>query len=181
MPAKRENWAAVMERLLEGDKEAFLKVSRLVRNFLTGWRAYDFQDEWSDLIQETVMAAMEAVRKGHIREPEATLNYIRSIARNQLARHFKRHLKLPPSAAIPIEEVDTPADGEDREIVTAVRVALAGLEPERLQALLATRHAVAKLGPGALAVDPQFLGPISDLVGSVLGALEEQERRALLP
>ena len=43
--ASRENWAAVMQSLIDGDREAFLKLSRLVRGFLVGWRAYDFQDE----------------------------------------------------------------------------------------------------------------------------------------
>jgi len=126
-----------MASLVEGDREAFLKVSRLVRGFLVGWRAYDFQDDWPDLIQETAMAAVEGVRKGRVREPEATYNYIRAIAHNHLRRRLIVHLRKSPDAALPIEEVDIPGENPDAEAVATMRLALSKLSEPQSAALIA--------------------------------------------
>ena len=133
----RENWAGVMRSLIDGDREAFLKVSRLVRGFLAGWRAYDFQDEWPDLIQETVMAAIEGVRAGRVREPEATYNYIRAIAHNRLRRRLIVHLRKSPDAALPVEELELPGENPDAEAVATMRVALSKLSEQQSAALIA--------------------------------------------
>ena len=53
-----------MDRLVRGESAAFLAVARLITSFLRQWRAYDFRDEWDDLIQEVVLAAVEAAALG---------------------------------------------------------------------------------------------------------------------
>ena len=123
--------------LIDGDREAFLKMSRLVRGFLAGWRAYDFQDEWSDLIQETVMATVEGVRAGRVREPEATYNYIRAIARNRLRRRLIVHLQKSPDAALPVEEIEVPDENPDAEAIATMRVALSKISEPQSAALIA--------------------------------------------
>lgn len=57
MSVLRVDWAAVLERLLAGDRLALLQLSRLVNGFLARWNADDFRDEWDDVIQEVVLAA----------------------------------------------------------------------------------------------------------------------------
>ena len=61
MSGGAEDWGETLERLLAGDRVAFLKVSRLVARFLARWRAYDFREEWPDLIQEVVLAVVVCV------------------------------------------------------------------------------------------------------------------------
>ena len=126
-----------MESLSDGDREAFLKVSRLVRGFLAGWRAYDFRDEWSDLIQVTAMAAIEGVRAGRVREPEATYSYLRAIARNRLRRRLIVHLQKSPDVALPLEEIEVPDENPDAEVIAMMRVALSKIPEPQSEALIA--------------------------------------------
>jgi RNA polymerase sigma-70 factor (ECF subfamily) len=70
-----------MNRLVQGDSAAFLAVSRLITGFLVQWRAYDFRDEWDDLIQEVVLAAVEATRAQQLRKPGAIVGYLRTATR----------------------------------------------------------------------------------------------------
>ena len=127
----------MMQSLIDGDREAFVKLSRLVRGFLVGWRAYDFQDEWSDLIQETVMAAVEGARRGRIRDAEATYSYIRAIARNRLSRRLITHLRKSPRAPVPLEELELPGVNPDAEAVATMRLALSKLSEKQAAALMA--------------------------------------------
>ena len=126
-----------MGSLVDGDREAFLKVSRLVRGFLARWRAYDFEDDWPDLIQETVMAAIEGVREGRVRDPEATYSYIRAIARNRLRLRLIVHLRKSPGGAVPIDEMEVPGENPDAEAVAGMRVALSKLSAQQSAALIA--------------------------------------------
>ena len=57
-----------MESLGRGDQAAFLQLSELVRGFLARLGAYDFLDEWPDLIQEVLMATLTALKQGKIRD-----------------------------------------------------------------------------------------------------------------
>lgn len=94
------DWLEVVERLLAGDGAAFLELARLVNQFLCRWRAYDFGDEWEDVIQEAVTATAIAVREGRIREPKALPGYVKAVARNQFTDRLKARLRLGPEAAL---------------------------------------------------------------------------------
>ena len=61
MATPNEDWAQVLERLLDGDRLALLQLTRLLNSFLGRWNAYDFRDEWDDLIQEVILAAATAM------------------------------------------------------------------------------------------------------------------------
>ncbi len=126
-----------MQSLVDGDREAFVKLSRLVRGFLAGWRAFDFRVEWSDLIQETLMAAIEGVRAGRVRDAEATYSYIRAIARNRLSRRLIDHLRKSPREPLPLEELELPGVNPDVEAVTTMRLALSKLSEKQAAALMA--------------------------------------------
>ena len=104
MPISRD-WFAVAERLLRGDALAFFELARLVNTHLASWNAYDFAQEWDDLIQEVVTAAALAVREGRVREPAAFGGYVRAIARNEFANRLKAHLRLREDQTVPWEEL----------------------------------------------------------------------------
>ncbi|MBK7949096.1 MAG: sigma-70 family RNA polymerase sigma factor [Deltaproteobacteria bacterium] len=81
-PAK-EDWAAVVEDVIRGDRVAFLKLSRLITGFLANQRAFDMRNDWDDVVQDVVLATIEAKRKQTLREPQAVYGYVRSTT------HFK--------------------------------------------------------------------------------------------
>ena len=64
---RRDDWGAILERLLAGDRVAFAKFNRLISGFLTQLRAYDFREEWEDLRQEVLLATIANVRAGRLR------------------------------------------------------------------------------------------------------------------
>jgi len=126
-----EDWAAVLERLLEGDRTALLQLTRLINSFLARWNAYDFRDEWDDLIQEVVLAAATGVRDGKLRERGAAFGYLRTTARFKFVDRLKRHLRLAEDASLPWEEVvlaglepsvEAPDPGARRDLRTALEL-----------------------------------------------------------
>jgi RNA polymerase sigma-70 factor (ECF subfamily) len=136
-----ENWAALVEQLAEGDRVAFLKLSRLVTGFLVQLRAYDFRDDWPDLIQEVITALLVAAREGKIREPRAVVGYARQVTRYKFLDRLERKERRRERHVVPLEDVDTPehrdqADGVPRdEVVVDVRRALEKL-PEAKRAVV---------------------------------------------
>jgi RNA polymerase sigma-70 factor (ECF subfamily) len=85
------DWYETVRRVSEGDRLAFLELSRLVTGFLASWRAFDFRDDWDDLVQEVVMAAVEGLREGRIEKPAATVGYMRTTARFKYTDRLRRH------------------------------------------------------------------------------------------
>lgn len=103
--AGARDWFAVTERLLEGDRVALLELGRLVNTYLSLWNAYDFNQEWDDIIQEVVIVAAVAVREGRVRERAAFAGYVRTIARNKFVNRLKTHLRLREDKTQPWEDV----------------------------------------------------------------------------
>jgi hypothetical protein len=93
MPAPRRDWAAVVDRLIEGDALALLELSRLVNGFLSRLGAYDFRDEWDDVIQDVVLATARALSEGRIERREAVVGYLKSTTRFVFFHRLKRHLR----------------------------------------------------------------------------------------
>ncbi len=122
------DWVAVLGRLLEGDRVAFLEVNRLVTGFLVQLRAYDFRDEWDDLRQEVLASVVANERAGRLRDPKAFLGYVRIITRNKFIDRLKARLRHHEKEALPWDEetaraVAAPAerDGRVAELWRAVR------------------------------------------------------------
>ncbi len=89
-----EDWYSVLACVAEGDRLAFVELSQLVTRFLHRLRAYDFEDEWSDLVQNVVWALVRAHREDRIRDRQATLAYIGEVTRRQFLgrlRQVQRH------------------------------------------------------------------------------------------
>ncbi len=98
---RTEDWAVVIDRLLEGDQLACLQISRLVTGFLAGWRAYDFRNEWPDLVQEVRLVVITVAREGKIRNRETSLGYIRTVARHKFVDRLRRHLRFSEDQSLP--------------------------------------------------------------------------------
>ena len=81
----------MVDQLVEGDQVAFLKLSRLITGFLIRLRAYDFREDWPDLIQEVLLALVKAVRRDGIRERSAVKAYARRTTYNRFAERLRLH------------------------------------------------------------------------------------------
>jgi RNA polymerase sigma-70 factor (ECF subfamily) len=140
--SRPEDWAFVLERLLRGDRLALAQLTRLINSFLARWNAYDFRDDWDDLIQEVLLAAAGALRDGRIRERGAVIGFLRSTARFKFADRLKAHLRLAEDATVPWQELlegpDEPsADEGSSELGRDLREALARLPRKEREAVAA--------------------------------------------
>ena len=107
-----EDWSALLERLLEGDRLAFARFNRLVSGFLVQLRAYDFQDEWDDLRQEVLMATLANARAGRLRDVKAFVGYVRIITRNKFMDRLKRSLRSHERENLPWDDESARAAAE---------------------------------------------------------------------
>jgi len=98
--AERDELDRVLADLVRGDRLAFLRLSRLVTGFLVRMRAYDFRDEWPDLVQEVVAAVAAAYSEGRLRDSTALAAFVRTVTRYKLADRLKRELRLRGEARL---------------------------------------------------------------------------------
>ena len=99
-----EDWRALQEKLCKGDREALLRLNRLVSGFLARLRAYDFRDEWDDLRQDVALSVVQNARAGRLRDPNAFVGYVRIITRNKFFDHLKRHSRRLEAGALPWDD-----------------------------------------------------------------------------
>jgi RNA polymerase sigma-70 factor (ECF subfamily) len=104
MEPSGSDWSGVLERLLAGDRLAFLRMSRLVTGVLVQLRAYDFEEEWEDLRQEVLASVVVNARAGRLRDPQAFVGYVRVITRNKFMDRLKRRLRCSEKETLPWEE-----------------------------------------------------------------------------
>jgi RNA polymerase sigma-70 factor (ECF subfamily) len=134
-----QDWSAVVARMLAGDRAAYLRVARLVTGFLAHWGAYDFRDEWPDLVQEVLLAVIRAAREGRVEKPAAVVGYLRSIAHHKLMDRLRAHVRHGEDEVRPLERVATGPEtpslraGANQDVLADVRRALERL-PERKRA-----------------------------------------------
>ncbi len=104
MGSSEEDWASLQDRLLAGDRVAFARFNRLVSGFLRQLRAYDFEDEWDDLRQEVLLAAVANARAGRLRDPQAFVGYVKIITRNKFVDRLKRGTRAGEKATLPWDD-----------------------------------------------------------------------------
>lgn len=136
MPEPDQDWAAVLQRVLAGDRLAFARVARLINGFLVRWNAYDFRDEWDDLVQEVVLAAALALRDGKLRDPQAAIGFLRSTARFKYADRLRIQLRLPEAETLAWSLTASPAPASALA-AEDVREALERIQGRTRRALLA--------------------------------------------
>lgn len=122
------DWPAVIDRLVKSDRAAFLEVSRLISGFLSSWRAFDFRDDWEDVIQEVVISVVQAVRNQNLNQPQAVVGFIRGATRNKFVDRIRRRQREAPDidpVLVQDEQAHWPPMGENdsrhQEIWDAVR------------------------------------------------------------
>ena len=98
------DWVGVAGRISRGDRLAFLKLCRLITGFLAQWRAFDFFDDWDDIVQDTAAAFVDACEKNRIQDAAAARAYIRQTTRHKFfdrirQRKRRREDDLPVEAA----------------------------------------------------------------------------------
>jgi RNA polymerase sigma-70 factor (ECF subfamily) len=126
MPGGAPQGPELLDRLLAGDRLAFLEFSRMVTGFLAQLRAYDFRDEWDDLRQEVLASVVANARAGRLREPEAFVGYVRIVTRNKFIDRLKRQMRHHEKDALPWDDetaraAATPApEGDGAELWSAV-------------------------------------------------------------
>jgi RNA polymerase sigma-70 factor (ECF subfamily) len=99
-----QDWLAVVARLADGDRAAFLELNRLVTGILVQLRAYDFREEWDDLRQEVLLAVVANAKAGRLRDPQAFVGYVRIVTRNKFVDRLKQHLRLKEGEALPWDD-----------------------------------------------------------------------------
>ena len=142
MPVPERDWAAVLERLLAGDRLALAQATRLVNGFLVRWNAYDFRDEWEDLVQEVILAAALALREGRLRDPQAAVGFLRSTARFKYLDRLRIQLGLRRGERLPWEEIVASRERPPGEPLAAearedLRRALAKIPDKKREAVIA--------------------------------------------
>ena len=99
------DWTGVLRRVVDGDRLALVQASRLVNGFLVRWNAYDFRDEWEDLVQEVICVAALALREGRIREPRAVLGFLWTTSRRKYLDRLRIQLGPGRGSQLPWEEM----------------------------------------------------------------------------
>ena len=105
MPRDRNEWVDLFNRLEEGDRLALLEVGRFATQILRRARAFDFEDEWEDLVQEVLLATVQAIRKEKIRDPAALGGYVATITRNLLSDRLRTHIQFGANRNLPWDDV----------------------------------------------------------------------------
>jgi len=89
----QEDWAEIVDRMLCGDRSAHRKVACLVTRMLARWHAYDFRDDWADLVQDVLLAVIHAAREGRVERRAAWIGYVRATAHHKLMDRLRMHVR----------------------------------------------------------------------------------------
>jgi RNA polymerase sigma-70 factor (ECF subfamily) len=186
MTSETPDLSSLVSRIAAGDPQA---ESELVEHFAPRVRAMALvrtrdPDLAKDLMQETLLAVLQAFRKGQVRDSDRVAGFVCGVARNVINNHQRRSLKHPESSlddetAIAATARDDDHDGQERRRLMAR--ALGTLSPTDRQVLLLTL--VDGLKPGQIA---QKIGVSADVARTrksralkrILEVLEAQSQNA---
>jgi RNA polymerase sigma-70 factor (ECF subfamily) len=165
-----QDWLAILDRLMAGDRVAFLQFNRLVTGFLAQLRAYDFRDEWDDLRQEVLLSVVGNARAGRLRDPKAFVGYVKIITRNKFVDRLKRQLRH--------SEKDTLAWDDETARAAAVTDDAAGAGGDVWSEVRTLSDEEQRILTG-LYVEGRTYQEVSDATGIALGTLKRRLRVSL--
>jgi RNA polymerase sigma factor (sigma-70 family) len=121
----------IIDRILAGDPAA---EEELIERFQQRVRLYvavrtshpDYADE---VTQETMLAAVVALREGKVREPDRLAAFILGIARNQLADAIRKQARRKTAPWPDGYDCPAPNQVQDPELVESARIEIETLEP----------------------------------------------------
>ena len=173
MAVAPEDWGAIVERLLDGDRVAFAQLNRLISGCLAQLRAYDFRDEWEDLRQEVLLAVVANARAGRLRDPKAFVGYVRIITRNKFVDRLKRQLNYREKENLPWDDETSRAVAEpagvslDADSLGDLGSAVEELRPEQRRLIT------------GVYLEGKTYQEVSDETGVPLGTLKRHLRESL--
>jgi len=171
-----EDWGAILERLLDGDRAAFAHFNRLISGCLAQLRAYDFRDDWEDLRQEVLVAVVANARAGRLRDPRAFVGYVRIVTRNKFVDRLKRQLRYREKENLPWDDETARAatsaplgapEGVDSEQRSDTWTAVRELPVEQQRVLV------------GVYLEGKTYQEVSDETGIPLGTLKRRLRESL--
>jgi RNA polymerase sigma factor (sigma-70 family) len=120
-----EFWATLARRVEQGDADAEADLARLFEHRIRFMALVRLNgaDAALDLTQETLLATLEALRRGSLREPAKLPAFVHGIARNIINNHLRRaatNLEVggdPPERAAGAEPFSAHVDTERRALV----------------------------------------------------------------
>jgi RNA polymerase sigma-70 factor (ECF subfamily) len=133
LPAPATDPGTLVERVRQGDAEAESEFAALfaprVRAML-GVRIRD-REAARELANDVLMASLQALRQGQVREPGKLGAFVHGIARNLANNHLRRVTARPLEVPLAPESAITDPTGEleHRDRLARVRRVLAELEP----------------------------------------------------
>lgn len=110
------DWSGKVERALNGDRIAYGELARLVTGYLSKWRAFDFQAEWDDIVQEVLLSSIAAQREGRIPNDAAFHAFVRQATRFRFVDQIRAAGRK--GTARPLEEESTGEDAAQAVIST---------------------------------------------------------------
>ncbi|MFK7898576.1 MAG: RNA polymerase sigma factor [Myxococcota bacterium] len=131
------DWSGKIERALAGDRIAYGQLARLVTGYLSKWRAFDFQAEWDDIVQEVLLSAIAAQREGRIPNDAAFHAFVRQATRFRFVDQIRAAGRKGPTK--PLQEE---SEGED---VAAAVVASEADSAKQADLRLSVRQALDRL------------------------------------
>jgi RNA polymerase sigma-70 factor (ECF subfamily) len=177
-----EDLRGLVERIAAGDPAADAELAHRFDQRIQVMMTVRTRDRETarDLAQESMIAALGALRKNQLREPERLAGFVYGIARNVLNNYFRRRRAQPPAVELTEESASfLPEDDlESGERERALRQGLGQLEADDRAILVMTL--VDDLKPGEIA---RRLGLSSEVVRTrksrALKRLTEHVRRVL--
>jgi RNA polymerase sigma-70 factor (ECF subfamily) len=88
-----EDWAAVLDALLQDDRVALARVTSVITGFLARYQAYGYRDSWEDICEEVLIRLVKSARRGAIHDPRAFVSYTGTTTRNVLLDWIARATK----------------------------------------------------------------------------------------
>lgn len=141
-----ESTATLLRRVREGDRNARERLAARYLPALQSWargrvpRSARALADTDDLVQVTLMKALEKVEQFEPRREGAFLAYLRTILRNQIVdqvRHQARRPQADPLAEDLVEEGPSPLEEAiGKETLEAYESALERLEPKQKEAIV---------------------------------------------
>jgi RNA polymerase sigma factor (sigma-70 family) len=130
--AAQEN-ERLVRAIVEGDREAeqafAVRYLRPVKAMLMA-RSRD-PDVAADLLQDVMIEAICAMRRGQLREPSKLSSFVTAIARNRLNNHFRSSARTPESLEFPENLPDLSSDAakvEEQERESLAMSAISSLD-----------------------------------------------------
>lgn len=168
-------WASLVRRIEEGDREAKAELAQLFYVRVRPLASVHLRrsDLATDIAQETILAALEALRAGKLREPEKLPAFVLGIARNLINNYRRRQagnrevVDDPPHRP---EETDPVLARLEEQQLALVRASLLSLNQVDRRILLLT------LVQG---LTPREIAPIVGLTPEVVRTRKSRAVRAL--